>query len=161
MLKEKVQSSWYQKLEELLKNQRWKEADDETYRLMITTVGKEEGQWFESEELLNFPGEVLLSIDRLWVKYSEGRFGFSVQKKLYLECGGVADGQEHQRAWKNFCNTNGWISNEGCRVVFDTSSPKGHLPSSARVLGFGTSFDDGSGGFLGVMSVSLLSHHDL
>ena len=129
VLKGKVQSSRYQKLEDFLKNQQWKEADSETYRLMITTVGKEEGQWSESEELLNFPCEELLSIDRLWVKYSEGRFGFSVQKELYLECGGIADGQHHAEAWKSFCNTNGWMEkDEYIKVLFNASAPRGHLP---------------------------------
>jgi hypothetical protein len=28
----------------------------------------------------------LLTMDRLWVNYSEGHFGFSVQAKIYLEC---------------------------------------------------------------------------
>ncbi|NJO66941.1 MAG: transcriptional regulator, partial [Leptolyngbyaceae cyanobacterium RM1_405_57] len=51
---------------------------------MIITVGKEEGHYFEPEELLNFPCEELLAIDRLWVNYSNGKFGFSVQKKIYL-----------------------------------------------------------------------------
>ena len=129
VLKEKVQSSRYQKLEEFLKNQQWKEADSETYRLMIMTMGKEEGQWFEQEEFLNFPCEELLMIDRLWVKYSDGRFGFSVQKELYLECGGVADGQYHPSAWESLCNTNGWIEGgDYASVKFDTSSCNGHLP---------------------------------
>jgi GUN4-like len=129
-LKKKVQSSRYQKLEEFLKNQQWKEADDETYRLMITTVGKEEGQLFEREELRNFPCEDLLSIDRLWVKYSKGQFGFSVQKELYLRCGGIADGRYHEKAWKHFCNINRWMLEEGhwMAITFDTSSPEGHLP---------------------------------
>jgi GUN4-like/NACHT domain len=67
-LKQTVQTSRYQKLEEYLKKGQWEEADKETYRLMITTVGKEEGQWFEAEELLNFPCEELKAIDGLWVK---------------------------------------------------------------------------------------------
>ncbi len=42
-LKGTVQTSRYTKLEEYLKSQQWQEADQETYRLMITTVGKEKG----------------------------------------------------------------------------------------------------------------------
>lgn len=129
VLKEKVQSSRYQKLEEFLKNHQWKEADDETYRLMIATVGKEEGQWFEEDDLLSFPCEELLSIDRLWVEYSESQFGFSVQKELYIECGGIADGQHHAEAWKSFCNTNGWMEkDEYIKVLFNASAPRGHFP---------------------------------
>jgi len=129
-LKNKVQSFWYQKLEEFLKHKQWVEADNETYRLMITTVGKEEGQWFEREELQNFPCKELLTIDRLWVKYSEGQLGFSVQKELYLECGGIADGQDHKEAWENFCNINGWMEDSEYVSItgFDYFRPRGHLP---------------------------------
>ncbi|MGV0029329.1 GUN4 domain-containing protein [Phormidesmis priestleyi] len=128
-LKKEVQSSRYQRLEELLKNQRWEEADDETYRLMIKTVGKDEGQWFEREELLNFSCEELLGIDRLWVKYSGGRFGFSVQKELYLECGGIADGKYHREAIDRFYDTIGWTKYDFDSVDFDTAAPRGHLPT--------------------------------
>ncbi|MGG6268631.1 caspase, EACC1-associated type [Leptolyngbya sp. AN03gr2] len=126
----------YQKLEEYLSKGQWKEADDETYRLMITAVGKEEGDWFAREELLSFPCEVLKAINGLWVKYSNGHFGFSIQKEIYLECGGVLDGQQHQEAWDKFCHANGWkVNNKYVDVAHSTSSPRGHFPTSRWVLG--------------------------
>lgn len=111
----------YADLERYLKNGEWEEADSETYRLMITEVGKDEGQWFSSEDLLNFPCEPLKAIDGLWVKHSGGKFGFSVQKEMYLECGGVLDGKEHVGAWNKICSMNGWING----MNFDIESPKG------------------------------------
>jgi hypothetical protein len=128
-LKQEVQNSRYQQLEEYLKNGQWKEADQETYQLMITTVGKDVGQWFESEELLNFPCEELKTIDGLWVKHSNGHFGFSVQKDIYLECGGIADGKYYQEAWNQFCHILGWAK-EGkyMSIKYELGSPKGHLP---------------------------------
>lgn len=126
-----TQNSRYQQLEKYLKNGQWQKADEETYRLMITTVGKEEGQWFDSEELLNFPCEELKAIDGLWVKHSHGHFGFSVQKNIYLSerCGGIADGQYCEEAWDKFCNEIRW-KKEGRWVStkYDLRSPKGHLP---------------------------------
>lgn len=71
-LKPAIQTSRYAKLETLLKEQQWKDADYETYRLMITTVGKEEGQWFDRTDLENFPCEDLRALDQLWVNYSNG-----------------------------------------------------------------------------------------
>ncbi|MEM9219392.1 MAG: GUN4 domain-containing protein [Cyanobacteria bacterium P01_F01_bin.150] len=59
----------YHDLETYLKNEEWEKADDETYRLMITTVGKEKGDTFTTDELLTFDCQELLTIDRLWVKY--------------------------------------------------------------------------------------------
>lgn len=76
----------YQKLEDLLKAKHWQDADQETYRLMITTVDKDEEQSLNHEDLQNFPCEDLLILDELWVKYSEGKWGFSVQERMWEEC---------------------------------------------------------------------------
>jgi hypothetical protein len=131
-----VQTLRYAKLEEYLRQGQWKKADYETYRLMITTVGKEEGQWFEPEELLNFPCEELLAIDRLWVKYSNGQFGFSVQKKIYLECGGIPDGRYYEEAWKKFGDRVGWRTKGTpffeCNI---STSPQGYLPGRGILWG--------------------------
>jgi len=93
---------------------------------MITEVGKEEGQWFSSEDLLNFPCEPLKAIDGLWVKHSGGKFGFSVQKEMYLECGGIPDGKYYEEVWRKLCQMNGWDGS----INFDLGSPRGHLPFS-------------------------------
>jgi GUN4-like/NACHT domain len=132
-LRPQVQASRYAKLEELLKAQAWKDADKETYRLMITAVGKEEGQWFEAEELLNFPCEELLAIDGLWVKYSNGHFGFSVQKAIYVRCGGKLDGKyPGSKVWEKFGDTVGWRMDQEWQNYRDLkvslSSPQGIFP---------------------------------
>ena len=123
----------HQQLEEYLRNGQWREADKETYRLMITTVGKEEGQYFEPDELLNFPCEELLAIDGLWVKYSQGRFGFSVQKKIYLSVGGIANGRYHKEAFEKFGDAVAWSEKDSWKfhikhIKYNITSPLGHLP---------------------------------
>lgn len=100
-----TQDSKYQTLEELLKTQQWRQADEETYRLMITTVGKEEGQWFSEDDLKTFPCEDRRALARLWVKYSEGKWGFSVQKQIWEECGSPSDYNED---WEKFGDRVGW-----------------------------------------------------
>ncbi|MEA5451321.1 GUN4 domain-containing protein [Leptolyngbya sp. CCNP1308] len=136
-----VQNLRYQQLEQYLQNGQWRESDNETYRLMITAVGKEEGQYFEPDELLNFPCEELLSIDGLWVQYSQGRFGFSVQKEIYLskEVGGIADGKYYKEAFERFGDRVDWRENGEWefRIKYDTSAPKGHLPCCLWGVGFG------------------------
>jgi uncharacterized caspase-like protein len=62
----------YTKLRDLLKAGNWKEADYETYLVMIQAVGKKENDYFERDELLNFPCTDLRTVDHLWVKYSNG-----------------------------------------------------------------------------------------
>jgi hypothetical protein len=122
----------YTALRDFLKAGQWKEADQETSQMMIQAVGKKEGDWFVQDDLLNFPCKDLRTIDRLWVKYSDGHFGFSVQKQIYLRVGGLPDGEYYQQAWEKFGDAIGWrvkgtviLYNEG---IFDTSALPGHLP---------------------------------
>jgi len=107
-LKAITQDLTYQTLEDLLKTQKWKEADRETYRLMITAVGREDGQWFDHVDLENFPCEDLRTLDQLWVKYSNGKWGFSVQKRIWQECGSPKD---YNAGWEKFGDRVGWRKN--------------------------------------------------
>ncbi|MBD2361947.1 GUN4 domain-containing protein [Anabaena minutissima FACHB-250] len=122
----------YTKLRDLLAAKKWKEADYETYLVMLQVVGREKDDWIRSEELLNFPCTDLRTIDHLWVKYSNGHFGFSVQKEIYLSVGGQPDGQYYKEARDKFGDRVGWRVKGNwiyySNVTFDTSSPKGHLP---------------------------------
>jgi len=100
----------YTRLRNLLKAGKWRDADQETYQVMIRAVGKRPGDWFTADELLNFPCTDLRAIDRLWVKYSQGKFGFSVQKKIYVECGIEPDGRyPGDEIWYKFCERVGWL----------------------------------------------------
>ncbi len=74
----------YTKLRDLLETGKWKDADEETSRLMLQIGDKEEKGYLDSDDCRNFPQKELRSIDRLWLKYSKNRFGLSVQKEIYL-----------------------------------------------------------------------------
>ena len=124
----------YTRLRDLLKAGDWKEADNETYLRMLEAVGREKGDWIRAEELLNFPCADLKTIDRLWVHYSQGHFGFSVQKEIYVACGAKLDGKHpRNKIWEEFCVRIGWKTKEEYisyyQVTFDTSARKGHLPA--------------------------------
>ncbi|MBN4000774.1 GUN4 domain-containing protein [Nostoc sp. LPT] len=121
----------YTRLRDLLAAKNWKEADKETYRVMIQAVGKKDGDYFDRDKLLNFPCTDLGTIDHLWVKYSNGHFGFSVQKEIYLSVSGKADGKYYKEAWEKYGDHVGWRVNSRwifTNVTFDTSSTPGHLP---------------------------------
>ena len=99
----------YSRLRDLLKAQDWRAADAETYEVMIRAVGKKPGQKHTHDELLNFPCIDLRTIDSLWVKYSQGKFGFSVQKKIYVECGAnLIRIYPGDKIWFKFCDRVGW-----------------------------------------------------
>ncbi|MEH2147749.1 GUN4 domain-containing protein [Nostoc sp.] len=73
----------YTQLRDLLKAGRWLEADEETTTLILKIAGREEKRYLDLESVENFPCIDLWTIDTLWVKYSHGRFGFSVQKRIW------------------------------------------------------------------------------
>jgi uncharacterized caspase-like protein len=80
---ERFGANYYTRLGELLKAGRWREADQETADRMCKVMDRE-GGWLEAEDIEKFPCQDLQNVDRLWVKYSNRRFGFSVQKKSML-----------------------------------------------------------------------------
>jgi hypothetical protein len=129
----------YTRLRDLLAADNWKEADQETYRVMIRAVGKEEGDYFYQDEILNFPCMDLKTIDSLWVKYSQGKFGFSVQKKIYVECGAKLDGKyPGDKTWDKFCGRVGWrIGGESVRYRNLKFNPSISLPGELPVYAGG------------------------
>lgn len=96
----------YQRLAELLKAGDWLGADLETAKQMLAVMNRTEDGWLRVEDVDNFPCEDLRAIDQLWVHYSQGRFGFSVQKRIYQSLGGK---RKYDRdVWNAFGDAVGW-----------------------------------------------------
>ncbi|MFM6345866.1 MAG: GUN4 domain-containing protein, partial [Dolichospermum sp.] len=93
----------------------------------------------------NFPCADLRTIDQLWVKYSDGRFGFSVQKRIYQGLGGTRE-YNQEIWWEMFTDKVGWTKGGNwlyySDITFDKKAPEGHLP-------FGVGFGWWLGGFWG------------
>jgi len=109
----------------LLRYKEWREADIETARLMFKIAEREKERWLRVEDIEQFPSRDLQTIDRLWVKYSYGRFGFSVQKEIYQGLGGTKE--YNQEIWESFCKRLGWTVSYD-KFTFNLSAPRGHLP---------------------------------
>ena len=106
-LQSTIEKSLYQPLETYLKNGRWREADEETVRLMSVIAKREDEGWLDVESIKKFPCEELRTIDKLWVDNSGGKFGFSVQKKVWIDCGGIP-GNYDDDVYKKFADQVGW-----------------------------------------------------
>ena len=91
--------------------------------------------WNEtSNSILNFPCTDLQTIDRLWTQYSNGRFGFSVQKDIFANLSVELNGKyPGDVIWQKFGESVGWQFNgEWIHLEdwkFDISALPGHLPS--------------------------------
>ncbi len=129
----------YTPLRNLLAAGAWQKADRETETVMIKASGREQDGWLSEEDLEMFPCEDLGIIDQLWVKYSNGRFGFSTQKRIWETIEGT-NKDEDVEIWKEFGDRVGWRINNswiGYRnLIFSLDAPEGHLPEWVFVSGF-------------------------
>ncbi len=97
----------YRELEKLLKAKEWRSANELTVKLMLKVADRERESVLDTKHIEAFPCEDLRTIDQLWVHYSNSKFGFSIQKKLWLECGGEI-GKYDYEVWKKFAAKVGW-----------------------------------------------------
>ncbi|OCR01782.1 serine/threonine protein kinase [Oscillatoriales cyanobacterium USR001] len=120
----------YTNLQHLLAAKKWKEADWETWVVLSQALGKRTKGYIHPNEIEGLPCADLGTINGLWVKYSGGQFGYTVQKQIY---DGV-DGDYGQ-----FCDRVGWLTynphNASEYLIFRLNAPLGHLPSRIWVTG--------------------------
>ncbi|MBD2303186.1 caspase, EACC1-associated type [Nostoc sp. FACHB-190] len=120
----------YTKLRDLLAAKKWKEADEETATVMLKAAGREFIGCLFEDDIKKFPSTDLHTIDKLWFYYSEGRFGFRVQKPIYLQVSKNYEKLGDRLGWKKEGKWLHWRE-----LTFSTQAPKGHLPSGTCPLG--------------------------
>lgn len=119
----------YSKLRSLLMAKKWEEADNETAKVIIDA------------DVLNIPSEDLRIIDNLWVSFSNGHFGFSVQQKIWNTIKKNVKAQENDaganvvayKALYGFGEYVGWWDGRWLNwseLTYEGDAfPVGHLPS--------------------------------
>ncbi|MEH2042696.1 GUN4 domain-containing protein [Nostoc sp.] len=144
----------YRRLRDLLQAGQWKEADQETLAVMLKATGREQEGWLDSESINNFPCTDLRTIDQLWVKYSNGHFGFSVQKWIWENVGKDYEKFGDRVGWRK-----GMFLNKEWRLysylTFTLNSPQGQLPcrSMERLFGGVGRLGGRKGGFMGGVGI--------
>ncbi len=129
----------YLKLRNLLSKRHWKEAEEETVAIMLKVCAREREGFLRVEDIEKFPFPDLRTIDQLWVKYSNGRFGFSVQTSIWQSIGGTkyADWE----AWCRYGESIGWYVKGSWLwwndLSFTLNAPVGHLPRGGAFMGWG------------------------
>ncbi len=129
----------YAKLMNYLVTGQWEEAHQETDRVMLQVSSQEEQGYLNEDDLKTFPCEDLLTIDRLWVETSNGHFGFSVQKKIWEECGSP---MSYNDDYQKFMVKVGWMIGDNLVIYRDLKfspslSLKGELPFVLYLRGLG------------------------
>jgi hypothetical protein len=124
----------YEKLQADLAASNWFEADKETINVILDVAGKAIED-LTPEDIRNFPCNAIATIDRLWLKYSEQRFGFSVQLGLYQNLGGTLEKtlEQDRTAIEKLGETVGWRENNRWKkcdeLDYSLAAPVGCHPS--------------------------------
>ncbi|MDJ0692846.1 AAA-like domain-containing protein [Mastigocoleus sp. MO_188.B34] len=93
-VRDSLKEHYYSKLQYSLKRKNWQEADITTWALILVIANRIEipdnelgRRWLEVPHIEQFSCADLRRMDNLWVKNSNGYFGFSVQKKIWVRTG--------------------------------------------------------------------------
>nr|QVY58143.1 hypothetical protein [Eucheuma denticulatum] len=124
----------YQSLQNLLIQQKYQEADRLTQIKLCELVGlnnKNERNWLYFTDISSISSEDLSIIDLLWRVYSRDKFGFSIQRQIWLSS---------NCNWEKLWTKIGW-KNEGVErrypheFIWDLNAPQGHLPLFNQLRG--------------------------
>lgn len=85
---------------------------------MLKVANRESQGFLDIKDIEKFPCSDLHTIDQLWVQYSDGRFGFSVQKRIY---------EAQDRDWEKVYRALEWEYTN-----YSIKAPVGHLPQGTR-----------------------------
>ncbi|MDB9525170.1 GUN4 N-terminal ARM-like repeat domain-containing protein [Oscillatoria sp. CS-180] len=123
----------YTDLQTALIQQDFELADRLTLQKMCELAGTNaiQRKWLYFTEVKTFPNVDLQTLDQLWLIYSEGKFGFSKQREIWL---GV--GQDWEKLWPKIAWKDGnvWTRYPG-GFIWDLQAPAGHLPLTNQLRG--------------------------
>jgi len=123
----------YIPLQQLLAVQDFQAADRMTLQKLCELAGSAAVQrkWLYFTEVESFPIPDLQTINTLWVVHSEGKFGFSIQREIWLSLG---------KNWEKFWTKIGWKNGKSWtrypnEFTWNLTAPTGHLPLSNQLRG--------------------------
>jgi hypothetical protein len=120
----------YNQLQNLLKNHQWQMADRQTTKLLLKILNKAYWNEVYPEDIAQFPCSELKKIDQLWLHYSNGHFGFSIQQTIWSSLGGLVDYETKKKlgdrlGWRK---EGQWLNYEQLNFELEPNAPLGHLP---------------------------------
>lgn len=133
----------YELLRQKLASGQWESADEETRRLLIVLAGESaiKRNYIFFSEVQFIPASDLKAIDDLWRSHSNGRFGYSVQRRIWNKVNRdfteffkkvgwmklLQESEIEQYTYRSFPREFMW--------EFGDSTPEGHLPLTNALRG--------------------------
>lgn len=124
----------YKDLQKLLAEKKFLEADKMTQQKLCQLADLVDREWLYFTDVARIPDLDLYTIDKLWRIHSLNKFGFSIQRNIWIK-----SNQDWNILWKNI----GWsINNSLCEYpnefIWQIEGPRGHLPLSNQLRGVQT-----------------------
>jgi hypothetical protein len=123
----------YSRLQELLAKREFQQADKLNNEKLCELAGAiaVQRKWIYFTDVDRFPVTDLYTINALWLAHSEGKFGYSVQREIWL-----GTGKNWGKFWAkiNWKQGNVWTRYPQ-EFTWDLSAPRGHLPLSNQLRG--------------------------
>ncbi|MGC9525504.1 MAG: GUN4 N-terminal ARM-like repeat domain-containing protein [Limnospira sp.] len=123
----------YFPVQQELVQENFQTADRLTLQKLCELVGQAAVQrnWLYFSEVERFPVADLQTLDTLWRVHSLGKFGYSVQRQIWLGAG---------KNWDKFWPKIGWRSGRAWtrypqEFIWNLEAPSGHLPLSNQLRG--------------------------
>jgi len=123
-----------------LKSGDFLEADHLTREGLITLAGPAAVKrgYVYFTEVPKLPIEDMATIERLWLTYSGGKFGYSVQSRFFKT---KRVGRDFEKlftrlGWRN--KEGGllrWLPDKGNEFIYSLDAPEGHLPLTSTLRG--------------------------
>ncbi|MEB3340406.1 GUN4 domain-containing protein [Okeania sp.] len=136
-------------LDNYLEQQKWQYANDETEKILM--------EIYDVEDIEEMSVEIK-TLDKLWLKYSNNHFGFSIHKQIISA--NKLNQVNQENLWQvgiickladyvGWCKEGVWL-NYPSQYTFNLDAPLGHLPT---FWGIDTFIDnEGYGGFFILVS---------
>ncbi len=123
----------YRPLQQLLVEQNFLEADKLNNLKLCELAGEASltRKWIYFTEVNGLPATDLRTLNALWLAHSNGRFGYSVQRELWISVG-----RDWIKLWSKILwkDGNNWTRYPGS-FNWTLDAPKGHLPLSNQLRG--------------------------
>ncbi len=117
-------STEYSRLKSLLAEGNWQQADQETMDIILKLSGRAAEGYPKPSDIKKIPTADIKEIDSLWRTYSQGKFGFTPQKHIWLQV---------SQNYTEFCEFINWHKNDAwlnySDLDFSLNAVAGHLPA--------------------------------
>nr|UNJ15660.1 hypothetical protein [Cyanidiaceae sp.] len=128
------QNTRYEILESLLSSNNFFEANRFTQEILLELAGEKIKQrnWIYFSDIYSINHQAIKDLNYLWELYSQGNFGFSIQKKIWISV---------NKNWKKFWKKIGWVSSNSKwlkypgEFIWGVNAPQGHLPLFNQLRG--------------------------